>query len=83
MAPSSRLAVGVMGRIRVRLRLRLRLRDPDSKPEITVFKVRPHEKLAALLLLLNQVVDCAEQQTVIFASTRHHVELLHEVLVKT
>ena len=55
MAPSSRFAVGVMGRIRVRLRLRLR--DPDSKPEITVFKVRPHEKLAALLLLLNQVRD--------------------------
>ncbi|KAG5887596.1 hypothetical protein JTB14_025755 [Gonioctena quinquepunctata] len=45
------------------------------------FTVRPEEKLAALLVLLKVVID-ADQQTVVFAATKHHVEYLHMVLDK-
>ena len=41
-----------------------------------------HSIVVLVLLLLHQVVDVSEQQTIIFASTRHHVELLHEVCIK-
>jgi ATP-dependent RNA helicase DDX54/DBP10 len=41
--------------------------------------VRPEERVAALLVLLKSHID-SEQQTVVFAATRHHVEYLHMIL---
>lgn len=40
--------------------------------------VRPDERLAALLVLLKNVIN-EKEQTVIFAATKHHVEYLHLV----
>lgn len=45
------------------------------------FNVRAEEKLAALLVLLKTHIDL-NQQTVVFAATKHHVEYLHAVLDK-
>nr|XP_023017464.1 ATP-dependent RNA helicase DDX54 [Leptinotarsa decemlineata] len=45
------------------------------------FTLRPEEKLPALLVLLKSFID-SQQQTVVFAATKHHVEYLHEVLDK-
>lgn len=42
------------------------------------FTVRPEEKLAALLVLLKSYID-NNQQTLVFAATKHHVEYLHNV----
>lgn len=47
--------------------------------QILFFKVRPQEKLGALVLVLNRVL-ARQEQTIVFASTKHHVELLSEVL---
>ncbi|CAI5950113.1 unnamed protein product [Closterium sp. NIES-64] len=53
--------------------------DTETKlsPDLALcfFTVRPHEKMAALLHLLQEVI-----QTIIFVATKHHAELLHEVL---
>ena len=51
--------------------------SPDLKLSFTV--VRIDEKIGALLYLLREVVP-PKQQTVVFAATRHHVELLVTVL---
>ena len=40
--------------------------------------LRPEEKLGALVYLVREVVD-ANQQTIMFAATRHHVEYLHNL----
>ena len=42
--------------------------------------VRMEEKSAALLVLLHKIIDINLQQTIVFASTRHHVEFLHDLL---
>ena len=46
------------------------------------FTVRGKEKPAALLYIMTtgEMIDSATQQTIIFASTRYHVEFLHELL---
>lgn len=41
--------------------------------------VRPEQKVAALLVLLKSHID-QNQQTIVFAATKHHVEYLHMVL---
>lgn len=46
------------------------------------FTVRTEEKQAALITLLQEVVK-PEEQTIVFAATRHHVDYLHEVLTKS
>jgi ATP-dependent RNA helicase DDX54/DBP10 len=51
--------------------------SPDLKLSFTV--VRIDEKIPALLYVLREVVP-PKQQTVVFAATRHHVELLVTVL---
>ena len=62
----------------IRLDLETKLSDALS---VAFFKVRPHEKAAALVILLQSVLP-RDQQTIVFASTRHHVEMLHELLQK-
>ena len=42
---------------------------------------RAEDKLAALLWLLREAVDHEQQQSIVFAATRHHVELLFALLV--
>lgn len=44
------------------------------------FMVRTGEKPAALLYIMREMIDEA-QQTIIFAATRYHVEYLHELCV--
>ena len=63
----------------VRLDLETKISDALS---ITFFKVRPQEKLGALLVVLGELLD-RQQQTIVFVSTRHHVELIHELLTTT
>ena len=46
------------------------------------FNIRKEEKPAALLFLLQQVIDINKEQTIIFASTKHHVEYLYQLLSK-
>ena len=41
---------------------------------------RAEDKIAALLHLLRRVIPTSTQQTLIFAATKHHVELLREAL---
>lgn len=48
---------------------------------VAFFTVRTEEKQAALVTLLQEVVK-PEEQTIVFAATRHHVDYLHEVLTK-
>lgn len=59
--------------------------DADSKisPDLKMhfFRVRDEEKIAALLFLLREVIE-AGQSTILFASTRHHVEYLALLLAK-
>eukprot|EP00898_Chlorokybus_atmophyticus_P008356 jgi/Chlat1/8521/Chrsp80S07813 len=66
------------------------LRDPqlvrlDIEKKISAdlqmqfFTVREHEKPAALLHLLEEVIP-SDQQTIIFTATRHHVEYLQQLL---
>ena len=67
------------------------LRDPrvirlDAEMKIsedlrlTFALVRKEEKIAALLRILQTVVENEKSQTVVFASTRHHVEHLETLL---
>jgi len=49
---------------------------------LTFALVRKEEKLAALLRILQTVVENEKSQTVVFASTRHHVEHLEMLLKK-
>lgn len=59
--------------------------DVESKlpNELTLTNItcRPEEKLAVLLVLLKTIIP-SDQQTVVFAATRHHVEYLHMVRFK-
>lgn len=48
---------------------------------MSFFTVRPHEKPAALLYILRTFIK-PDQQTIVFVSTRHHVEFLHALLEK-
>jgi len=54
----------------------------DSKlPEtlkLTYLACRTEDKLGALMHLVKNVID-TKGQTMIFAATKHHVELLHQV----
>jgi hypothetical protein len=43
------------------------------------FRVRPQDKPAALLLVLTRLLK-TDEQTIVFAATRHHVEMLHALL---
>lgn len=56
--------------------------DVDTKLpeqlELTYLACRSEDKLAALLYLLKNVIDEA-QQTIVFTATKHHVEFLHQV----
>lgn len=49
-----------------------------SELELVFITVRPEEQVAALLVLLKSHIDL-NQQTVVFAATKHHVEYLHMV----
>ncbi|KAJ8934981.1 hypothetical protein NQ318_014148 [Aromia moschata] len=62
----------------VLLRLDVESKLP-SELQCWYFIVRPEEKLAALLVLLKSHIN-SDQQTVVFAATKHHVEYLHMVL---
>lgn len=50
--------------------------------QLRYITVRPEERVAALLVLLKNVID-QKQQTVVFAATKHHVEYLHMVRIVT
>jgi ATP-dependent RNA helicase DDX54/DBP10 len=59
--------------------------DKDSKLsdnlKLHFFVVRTNEKEAALMYIMNELIE-THQQTIIFAATRYHVEYLHELLSK-
>ncbi|GLU16619.1 hypothetical protein SLE2022_330440 [Rubroshorea leprosula] len=57
----------------VRLDLETKI-SPDLK--LTFFTLRQEEKLAALLYLVREQIS-SDQQTLIFVSTKHHVEFLN------
>ncbi|XP_010913583.1 DEAD-box ATP-dependent RNA helicase 29 [Elaeis guineensis] len=57
----------------VRLDLETKI-SPDLK--LTFFTLRHEEKLAALLYLIREQIS-SDQQTLIFVSTKHHVEFLN------
>ncbi|KAL1508816.1 hypothetical protein AB1Y20_004911 [Prymnesium parvum] len=63
------------------IRLDLETKISDTL-EVHFFKVRPQEKLGALQLVLSRLLG-QQEQTIVFASTRHHVELLQELLSAT
>jgi ATP-dependent RNA helicase DDX54/DBP10 len=46
---------------------------------MSFFSVKQEEKIAALLFLLEEIIPC-DQQTILFVSTRHHVEFFRELL---
>lgn len=46
------------------------------------FTVRSEEKVAALLFLVEEIINLRKEQVIIFAATRHHVEYLISVLEK-
>ncbi|KAL2612800.1 hypothetical protein R1flu_024492 [Riccia fluitans] len=50
--------------------------SPDLK--LVIFTVRNDEKPAALVYIVRELIP-ANQQTIIFVSTKHHVEFLHEL----
>lgn len=62
----------------VLLRLDVESKIPDEL-KLQFLIVRPEEKVAALLVLLRNVID-TKQQTVVFAATKHHVEYVHQLL---
>ncbi|XP_063906529.1 ATP-dependent RNA helicase DDX54 [Zophobas morio] len=62
----------------VLLRLDVESKIPEEL-QLWYVTVRPEERVAALLVLLKDYID-SQQQTIIFAATRHHVEYLHMVL---
>eukprot|EP00656_Telonema_subtile_P058391 TRINITY_DN9877_c0_g1_i3.p1 TRINITY_DN9877_c0_g1~~TRINITY_DN9877_c0_g1_i3.p1 ORF type:complete len:652 (-),score=223.55 TRINITY_DN9877_c0_g1_i3:53-2008(-) len=49
--------------------------------KIAFMQLRPEEKIGGLLFLLRMLVK-KDEQTIIFVATRHHVELLAELLPK-
>ena len=49
-----------------------------SSPNPSSPCLRPEEKLGALVYLVREVVE-ANQPTILFAATRHHVEYLHNL----
>lgn len=49
-----------------------------SELQLRYITVRPEERVAALLVLLKNIIH-KDQQTVVFAATKHHVEYLHMV----
>jgi ATP-dependent RNA helicase DDX54/DBP10 len=53
--------------------------SPDLK--LCFFPIREKDKDAALIYLLKKVIP-DNHQTIIFAATKHHVEFLHELLLK-
>lgn len=59
--------------------------DKDSKLsdqlKLHFFVVRSNEKEAALTYIMREHIE-ANQQTIIFAATRYHVEYLHELIAK-
>lgn len=59
--------------------------DADTKisPDLKMyfFRVRDEEKVAALIFLLREVIH-SNQSTILFVSTRHHVEFLSLILEK-
>ncbi|KAK3198927.1 hypothetical protein Dsin_022342 [Dipteronia sinensis] len=57
----------------VRLDLETRI-SPDLK--LTFFTLRPEEKYAALIYLIREQIS-SDQQTLIFVSTKHHVEFVN------
>ena len=61
----------------VLLRLDVESKIPEEL-QLWYVTVRPEERVAALLVLLKDYID-SQQQTIIFAATRHHVEYLHMV----
>lgn len=60
----------------VRLDVESRI-SPDL--QLSFFTVRHDEKPAALVHLVREVIP-AEQQTIVFVATKHHVEFLYELL---
>ncbi|ENN79303.1 hypothetical protein YQE_04213, partial [Dendroctonus ponderosae] len=62
----------------VLLRLDVESELPDEL-KLEFFIVRPEEKLTALPVLLQTVID-SKQQTVIFATIKYHIEYIHLVL---
>lgn len=64
---------GLRDPVLVRLDLDTRI-SPDLK--LTFFTLRSEEKVAALLYLVRELIS-SEQQTLIFVSTKHHVEFLN------
>lgn len=50
-----------------------------SELQLWFITVRPEERVACLLVLLKSHLD-KNQQTVVFAATKHHVEYLHMVI---
>lgn len=53
--------------------------SPDL--ELAFFPVKAHEKEASLLYLIDEIIPSG-QQSIIFVSTKHHVEYLSELLGK-
>jgi ATP-dependent RNA helicase DDX54/DBP10 len=47
--------------------------------KLAFFTVRHDEKPAALVHLVRELIP-AEQQTIVFVSTKHHVEFLYELM---
>jgi ATP-dependent RNA helicase DDX54/DBP10 len=47
---------------------------------ISFFNVRRDQKMAALMFILRDIIPL-EQQVLVFAATRHHVELLHQIVL--
>ncbi|KIZ06170.1 hypothetical protein MNEG_1790 [Monoraphidium neglectum] len=62
----------------VRLDVERRL-SPDLG--LAFFTVRPDDKLAALVWLLREMLP-PDQSTVVFVSTRHHADFLHNLLAR-
>ncbi|KAL1500921.1 hypothetical protein ABEB36_006340 [Hypothenemus hampei] len=64
----------------VLLRLDVETKLPEGL-KLEYFMVRSEEKLAALLVLLKFLMDSSKnQQTIVFAATKHHVEYIHLIL---
>lgn len=69
---------GLRDPLLVRLDLETRI-SPDLK--LTFFTLRNEEKVAALLYLVRELIS-SDQQTLIFVSTKHHVEFLSSIFRK-
>lgn len=62
----------------VRLDVERRL-SPDLG--LAFFTVRPDDKLAALVYMIREMVP-REESTVVFVSTRHHADFIHQLLAR-